>query len=192
METIDRYRYHHHDAAVLAAIHRGATWARPHRAPTPACSRAVHDPGRAGKSAAAGFLLALLRDARGRRASRRRPGAQTLVGFSSSWAKRRSSFAEHVFVKGSLFFAGTGFRNFIRAARPGKLQGSQVAWELLVWSAAQAQRPRWWVSASCGSSGAGCRRTGRRGGPLGARRERVFHPPCSTPPRARAWIGAGT
>jgi hypothetical protein len=43
-------------------------------------------------------------------------------------------FAEHVFVKGYLFFAGTWVRNFIVMLVSGRLQGSQVAWELLVWS----------------------------------------------------------
>ena len=62
--------------------------------------------------------------------------AHTLVGFMSSWAKA-VFFAEHVFVKGCLFFAGTWLRNFIVLLVSGRLQSSQVAWELLVWSPLQ-------------------------------------------------------
>src|SRR5882672_10095763 len=93
--------------------------------------------------------------------------AHTLVGFASSWAKA-VFFAEHVFVKGCLFFAGTWLRNFIVLLVSGKLQGSQVAWELLVWSPLQGLTTavvgvavlwffRGWLSP---------RRAG--GGPLGA------------------------
>src|SRR6266550_619137 len=60
-----------------------------------------------------------------------------LVGFTSSWAKA-VFFAEHVFVKGCLFFAGTWLRNFILLVVSGRLQSSQVAWELLVWSPLQS------------------------------------------------------
>ena len=42
-----------------------------------------------------------------------------------------------VFVKGCLFFAGTWLRNFIVVMVSGRLQSSQVAWELLVWSPLQ-------------------------------------------------------
>jgi hypothetical protein len=63
--------------------------------------------------------------------------AHTLVGFASSWAKA-VFFAEHVFVKGCLFFAGVWIRNFIVLLASGRLQGSQAAWELLVWSPLQS------------------------------------------------------
>jgi rod shape-determining protein MreD len=89
-----------------------------------------------GKSAAAGFVLGLLRDALTPASFGAGALAHTLVGFASSWAKA-VFFAEHVFVKGCLFFAGTWLRNLIVLLVSGRLQGSQVAWELLVWSPLQ-------------------------------------------------------
>lgn len=90
-----------------------------------------------GKSAAAGFVLGLLRDALTPASFGAGALAHTLVGFASSWAKA-VFFAEHVFVKGCLFFAGTWIRNFLVLLFAGRLQGSQAAWELLVWSPLQS------------------------------------------------------
>ena len=89
-----------------------------------------------GKSAAAGFIIGLLRDAMTPVSFGAGALAHTLVGFFSSWAKA-VFFAEHVFVRGCLFFAGTWLRNLIVLLVSGKLQSSQVAWELLVWSPLQ-------------------------------------------------------
>lgn len=89
-----------------------------------------------GKSAAAGFIIGLLRDALTPVSFGAGALAHTLVGFFSSWAKA-VFFAEHVFVKFCLFFAGTWIRNLIVLLVSGKLQSSQVAWELLVWSPLQ-------------------------------------------------------
>lgn len=89
-----------------------------------------------GKSAAAGFVIGLLRDAMTPVSFGAGALAHTLVGFFSSWAKA-VFFAEHVFVKGCLFFAGTWLRNLIVLLVSSKLQSSQVAWELLVWSPLQ-------------------------------------------------------
>lgn len=89
-----------------------------------------------GKSAAAGFLIGLLRDALTPVSFGAGALAHTIVGFFSSWAKA-VFFAEHVFVKGCLFFAGTWIRNLIVLLASGGLQSSQVAWELLVWSPLQ-------------------------------------------------------
>ena len=89
-----------------------------------------------GKSAAAGFVIGLLRDAMTPASFGAGALAHTLVGFFSSWAKA-VFFAEHVFVRGCLFFAGTWIRNLIVLLVSGKLQSSQVAWELLVWSPLQ-------------------------------------------------------
>lgn len=90
-----------------------------------------------GKSAAAGFVLGLLRDALTPASFGAGALAHTLVAFSSSWAKA-VFFAEHVFVKACLFFAGTWIRNLIVLLVSGRLQSSQVAWELLVWSPLQS------------------------------------------------------
>jgi rod shape-determining protein MreD len=90
-----------------------------------------------GKSAAAGFVIGLLRDALSPVSFGAGALAHTLVGFFSSWAKA-VFFAEHVFVRGCLFFAGTWLRNLIVLLVSGKLQSTQVAWELLVWSPLQS------------------------------------------------------
>jgi rod shape-determining protein MreD len=89
-----------------------------------------------GPSAAGGFLVGLLRDALTPASFGAGALAHTLVGFFSSWAKA-VFFAEHVFVKGCLFFVGTWLRNLIVLLASGRMQGSQLAWELLVWSPLQ-------------------------------------------------------
>src|SRR5262245_57782653 len=89
-----------------------------------------------GKSAAAGFVIGLLRDAMTPVSFGAGALAHTLVGFFSSWAKA-VFFADHVLVRGCLFFAGTWLRNVIVLLVSGKLQSTQVAWELLVWSPLQ-------------------------------------------------------
>src|SRR5947208_15949614 len=86
-----------------------------------------------GKSAAAGFLLGLLRDALTPASFGAGALAHTLVGFMSSWAKA-VFFAENLFVNGCLFFAGTWCRNLAVALASGKLKGGLLGWELLVWS----------------------------------------------------------
>jgi rod shape-determining protein MreD len=90
-----------------------------------------------GRSAAVGFVVGLLRDALTPASFGAGALAHTLVGFASSWAKA-VFFAEHVLVRGCLVFAGTWLRNLIVLLASGRLQGSQVAWELLVWSPLQA------------------------------------------------------
>src|ERR1041384_1779856 len=90
-----------------------------------------------GKSAAAGFVIGLLRDAISPVTFGAGALAHTLVGFMSSWAKA-VFFAEHVFVKGCLFFAGTWLRNFIVLMVSNRLQSSELAWELLVRSPLQS------------------------------------------------------
>lgn len=90
-----------------------------------------------GQSAAAGFVVGLLRDALTPASFGAGALAHTLVGFFSSWAKA-VFFAEHVVVKGCLFFAGTWLRNLIVLLASGRFQGSQLAWELLVWSPLQS------------------------------------------------------
>lgn len=89
-----------------------------------------------GKSAAAGFFVGLLRDALTPVSFGAGALAHTIVGFFSSRAKA-VFFAEHVFVKGCVFFAGTWIRNLIVLLASGGLESSQVAWELLVWSPLQ-------------------------------------------------------
>src|SRR5438552_920967 len=63
--------------------------------------------------------------------------AHTLVGYLSAWGKA-VFFAENVWVNGYLFFAGTWLRNLVVALASGKLKGTMLGWELLVWSPLQS------------------------------------------------------
>jgi rod shape-determining protein MreD len=90
-----------------------------------------------GRSAAAGFLVGLLRDAITPVAFGAGALAHTLVGYLSSWSKA-VFFAENLFVNGCLFFAGTWLRNLVVALASGKLKGGLLGWELLVWSPLQS------------------------------------------------------
>src|SRR6266498_1407471 len=90
-----------------------------------------------GKSAAAGFVIGLLRDALAPASFGAGALAHTLVGFLSSWAKA-VFFAENVLVNGCLFFAGTWLRNLIVLLASGRVAGAQLGWELLVWSPIQS------------------------------------------------------
>jgi len=90
-----------------------------------------------GRSAGAGFLVGLLRDALTPASFGAGALAHTLVGYLSSWGKA-VFFAENVIVNGCLFFAGTWFRNLIVALASGRLKGGQLGWELLVWSPLQS------------------------------------------------------
>jgi len=115
MRRTDRYRYPIiMTLLVVLAVHgtQPSGW-RSRRARFPAAGAAhLHDPGGAGKKRRGGFLLGLLRDALTPASFGAGALAHTLVGFMSSWAKA-VFFAEHVFVKGCLFFAGTWLRNVI-------------------------------------------------------------------------------
>ena len=62
--------------------------------------------------------------------------AHTIVGYVSSWAKA-VFFADNLLVNGGLFFAGAWLRNAILVLASGKLSGSQLTWELFVWSPLQ-------------------------------------------------------
>jgi len=90
-----------------------------------------------GRSATAGFLVGLLRDALTPASFGAGALAHTLVGYLSAWGKA-VFFAENLFVNGCLFFAGTWVRNVVVALASGKLKGGQLGWELLVWSPLQS------------------------------------------------------
>jgi rod shape-determining protein MreD len=89
-----------------------------------------------GKAAAAGFMVGLLRDALTPASFGAGALAHTLVGYLSAWGKA-VFFAENIFVNACLFFGGTWVRNLVIALFSGKLRGSQLGWELLVWSPLQ-------------------------------------------------------
>lgn len=90
-----------------------------------------------GRSAAAGFVVGLLRDALTPASFGAGALAHTLVGYLSAWSKA-VFFAENLFVNGCLFFAGTWVRNLVMAVASGKMRGGLLGWELLVWSPIQS------------------------------------------------------
>lgn len=90
-----------------------------------------------GRSAAAGFLVGLLRDALTPGSFGAGALAHTIVGYLSSWAKA-VFFAENLFVNGCIFFGGTWVRNLVVSLVSGRLKGTQLGWELLVWSPLQS------------------------------------------------------
>src|SRR5690242_21776101 len=90
-----------------------------------------------GQSAAAGFIVGLLRDALTPASFGAGALAHTLVGYLSAWGKA-VFFAENIFVNGCLLFAGTWFRNLALALASGQLKGGMLGWELLVWSPLQS------------------------------------------------------
>lgn len=90
-----------------------------------------------GRSAAAGFVVGLLRDALTPSSFGAGALAHTIVGYLSSWAKA-VFFAENVFVNGCIFFAGTWLRNLAVLLASGGFERAQLGWELLVWSPLQS------------------------------------------------------
>lgn len=90
-----------------------------------------------GPSAAAGFVVGLLRDALTPASFGAGALAHTLVGYLSAWSKA-VFFAENLVVNGGLLFAGTWIRNLIVALASGTLTGQVLAWHLLVWSPLQS------------------------------------------------------
>jgi rod shape-determining protein MreD len=89
-----------------------------------------------GRSAAAGFVVGLLRDALTPASFGAGALAHTLVGFLSAWGKA-VFFAENLVVNGCLFVAGTWLRNAVVALASGSVKGDQLVWTLLVWSPLQ-------------------------------------------------------
>ncbi|MGH7569203.1 MAG: rod shape-determining protein MreD [Gemmatimonadales bacterium] len=90
----------------------------------------------AGRSAAAGFIVGVLRDALAPASFGAGALAHTVVGYISAWGKV-VFLAENLFASGCLFFAGTWLRNLVLALASGKLRGGTLGWELLVWSPLQ-------------------------------------------------------
>jgi rod shape-determining protein MreD len=90
-----------------------------------------------GKSAVAGFLVGLLRDALTPASFGAGALAHTLVAYLASWSKA-VFFAENIVVNGCLIFAGTWLRNLIVAVASNKIRTGVLGWELLVWSPVQS------------------------------------------------------
>ena len=92
---------------------------------------------RPGPSAAAGFVVGLVRDALTPASFGAGALAHTIVGYLASWSKA-VFFAENLFVQGCVFFVGTWCRNLAVALASGRLKGGMLGWELLVWSPIQS------------------------------------------------------
>jgi rod shape-determining protein MreD len=90
-----------------------------------------------GKSAVAGFLVGLLRDALTPASFGAAALAHTIVAYLASSSKA-VFFAENLVVNGCLFFAGTWLRNLIVAVASNKMRSGVLGWELLVWSPIQS------------------------------------------------------
>ncbi len=90
-----------------------------------------------GKSAFAGFLVGLLRDALTPASFGAAALAHTIVAYLASSSKA-VFFAENLVVNGCLFFAGTWLRNLIVAVASNKMRSGVLGWELLVWSPIQS------------------------------------------------------
>lgn len=90
-----------------------------------------------GKSAVAGLVVGVLRDALTPASFGAGALAHTIVGYLSAWGKT-VFFAENIFVMGCLLFAGTWVRNLVVAVASGTLKGGLLGWELLVWSPLQS------------------------------------------------------
>ena len=91
----------------------------------------------AGRGAAAGFLVGLLRDALAPASFGAGALAHTIVGYLAARSKA-VFFAENLFVNAWMFFAGTWVRNCLVALLSGQLRGGLLGWELLVWSPVQS------------------------------------------------------
>ncbi|MGH7644974.1 MAG: rod shape-determining protein MreD [Gemmatimonadales bacterium] len=90
-----------------------------------------------GRSAAAGFVVGLLRDALAPASFGAGALAHTLVGYLCAWGKV-VFFAEHLLVSGWLLFAGTWLRNLIVTLASGQLEGAALWWELGYYSTVQS------------------------------------------------------
>ncbi len=90
-----------------------------------------------GPSAAAGFVVGLLRDALAPASFGAGALAHTLVAYLGAWGKV-VFFAENLLVSGWLLFAGTWLRNLVVILASGQLQGAALWWELGYYSTVQS------------------------------------------------------
>jgi rod shape-determining protein MreD len=92
---------------------------------------------RPGAAAVAGFLVGLVGDALTPVAVGAGAMAHTIVGYLAAWGKA-IFFAENLAVSGGFFLAGTWLRDLLVLLGGGHLQGSQLFWQLVVWSPLKA------------------------------------------------------
>jgi rod shape-determining protein MreD len=88
---------------------------------------------RPGNAAIAGFVVGLLSDALTPVAFGSGMLAYTLVGYLAAWGKA-GFFAENIAVSGLFFFVGTVMRDLLVLLWGGQVHGSQLFWQLAVWS----------------------------------------------------------
>jgi rod shape-determining protein MreD len=92
---------------------------------------------RPGAAAVAGFLVGIVGDALTPVAVGAGAMAHTIVGYLAAWGKA-VFFAENLAVSGGFFFAGTWLRDLLVLLGGGHLQGTQLLWQLTLWSPAKA------------------------------------------------------
>lgn len=92
---------------------------------------------RPGSAAVAGFAIGLLSDALTPVAFGAGALAHTVVGYLAAWGKA-IFFAENLAVNAGFFFAGTWVRDLLVLVGGGHVGGTELLWQLLVWSPLKA------------------------------------------------------
>jgi rod shape-determining protein MreD len=92
---------------------------------------------RPGAAAVAGFAVGLLGDALTPVAFGAGALAHTVVGYLAAWGKA-VFFAENLAVNAGFFFAGTWIRDLLVLVGSGHLEGTDLLWQLVVWSPLKA------------------------------------------------------
>ena len=92
---------------------------------------------RPGGAAVAGFTIGLLGDALTPVAFGAGALAHTVVGYLAAWGKA-IFFAENLAVNAGFFFAGTWVRDLLVLVGGGHVQGTELVWQLLLWSPLKA------------------------------------------------------
>lgn len=92
---------------------------------------------RPGAAAVAGFLVGLISDALTPVAFGAGAMAHTVVGYLAAWGKA-VFFAENLAVSAGFFTAGTWLRDVLVLLGGGHLQGTQLLWQVSVWSPLKA------------------------------------------------------
>ena len=92
---------------------------------------------RPGAAAVAGFLVGVISDALTPVAFGAGAMAHTVVGYLAAWGKA-VFFAENLAVSAGFFAAGTWLRDVLVLLGGGHLQGTQLLWQVSVWSPLKA------------------------------------------------------
>ncbi|HEX9581122.1 MAG TPA: rod shape-determining protein MreD [Gemmatimonadales bacterium] len=92
---------------------------------------------RPGAAAVAGFLVGVLADSLTPVAFGAAALAHTVVGYLAAWGKA-VFFAENLAVSAGFFAAGTWLRDLLVLLGGGHVEGTQLLWQLSVWSPLRA------------------------------------------------------